>query len=490
MELSVDLNREIIFASADSEVSRQMSDLLRQGRLKKIAPRIYTTNLVDSPENIVRRNLLNILMWRFPGCVISHRSAKEMRPTASGNFYLSGNTSRKVTDLPGLVIYILKGPKADEMDMPLGSLFIAGEYRWMLENMQPSRKPGDESKVLPISVIERKLENVMLAGGEAQLNIYRDTLRKTAERLGMPDEFEKINRLISALLSTKSSDVLSTPSAKAMAVGLPFDENRVKLFETLFNALQESHFLSRPVGEQSEEDSRNVAFFESYFSNYIEGTEFEIDEARDIVDSGMLLPNRREDSHDILGTFNVLSNRSEMQIIPADSRELTDILRRRHAVLLSGRPDLEPGQFKEKNNRAGNTEFVDAKLVHGTLDAGFGFYAALASPVAKAIYMMFFISEIHPFNDGNGRVARVMMNAELFRAGEAKIIVPTVYREDYLLSLRKLSRQNDPDAFIRVMARLHDFSSKLYGLDFEGMEAYLRRCNAFEDPQMAKLKFE
>lgn len=45
--------------------------------------------------------------------------------------------------------------------------------------------------------------------------------------------------------------------------------------------------------------------------------------------------------------------------------------------------------------------------------------------------MMFMISEVHPFNDGNGRVARVMMNAELVRADQSRIIVPTVFREDY-----------------------------------------------------------
>ena len=43
------------------------------------------------------------------------------------------------------------------------------------------------------------------------------------------------------------------------------------------------------------------------------------------------------------------------------------------------------------NNRAGNTEFVDAKLVPGTLEVGFGYYAALTSPLAKAVYMMFLI---------------------------------------------------------------------------------------------------
>ena len=104
--------------------------------------------------------------------------------------------------------------------------------------------------------------------------------------------------------------------------------------------------------------------------------------------------------------------------------------------------------------------------------------------------MMFLISETHPFNDGNGRTARVMMNVELFRAGEAKIIVPNVYREDYLLALRKLSRQGDPSAYIKVMDTLQRFGHTLYGRTFGDLLAYLQRCNAFEDPDEAKLKFE
>jgi fido (protein-threonine AMPylation protein) len=35
--------------------------------------------------------------------------------------------------------------------------------------------------------------------------------------------------------------------------------------------------------------------------------------------------------------------------------------------------------------------------------------------------MMFLISEVHPFADGNGRIARIMMNAELVAAGEERI---------------------------------------------------------------------
>ena len=83
--------------------------------------------------------------------------------------------------------------------------------------------------------------------------------------------------------------------------------------------------------------------FESYFSNYIEGTEFEVGEAKQIVETGIPVANRREDSHDILGTFRLVSNRSEMMRYPQTPQELLDILYRRHAILLSGRPDYTLG---------------------------------------------------------------------------------------------------------------------------------------------------
>ena len=150
------------------------------------------------------------------------------------------------------------------------------------------------------------------------------------------------------------------------------------------------------------------------------------------------------------------------------------------------REDCNPGQFKDKNNHAGNTLFVDHRLVRGTLIQGFKYYAALKEPMSKAIFM---ISEVHPFIDGNGRIARIMMNAELFRGGQSRIIVPTVFREDYIGALRKLSRLKKPDTYIRVMEKLHKFSDNLYGVDFKDLNNYLIECNAYEEPENAKLKY-
>lgn len=105
-------------------------------------------------------------------------------------------------------------------------MHISGEYRYMLENMQVSRKSGDESRILPTSVIENKLEQILLTGGEDRLNEYRDELSSVAEELGMQNEFAKINNIISALLSTHDSKVLSTDSAEGSCRRQSFRQNK------------------------------------------------------------------------------------------------------------------------------------------------------------------------------------------------------------------------------------------------------------------------
>ena len=85
--MKVDTRKEMIFDSSDPNISRVLSKKEKDDELRKVAPRIFTTNLVDSLENIVRRNLMDILVYRYPDALISHRSAKEMRPAASGDFF-------------------------------------------------------------------------------------------------------------------------------------------------------------------------------------------------------------------------------------------------------------------------------------------------------------------------------------------------------------------------------------------------------------------
>ncbi|MCP4120988.1 MAG: Fic family protein [Bacteroidetes bacterium] len=482
--------QEVIFGSSDSNISKRISKLEKAEQLRKIAPRLYTTNFEDSAEVIVRRNLFSILGNLYPGAVLSHRSAFEFQPTSSGQIFLTYSYTRK-TKLPGLTIRFLKGPDPIEGDSLLsGDLYVSQRERALLENLQSSRKKGPDSKTLTYPELEERLEQIVRVNGEEELNKVRNKARNISRALGMTKEFERLDAIISALLATHTSKVLKSPVATARAFGIPYDPYRYELFGILYRELEQFEFRYWEDKNNDRTSFKTFAFFESYFSNYIEGTVFEIDEAKRIVASGVPMPARQEDSHDILGTYRIVSNKKEMRITPSTPEELITILKYRHKILMSAREDKKPGEFKDKNNRAGQTSFVDIDLVIGTLIKCFDFYNALKHPFAKAAYIMFAISEIHPFADGNGRIARIMMNAELVKENQARIIIPTVYRDDYLLALRKLTRQAKPAAYIRMLSRIHEYSYTIVGPDMGGMQLLLEESNAFLEHDEARLKMK
>ena len=480
--------QEILFGSSDRSESKRIAVLLKDGLIRKIAPKIYSSNLLDDPGVIIKRNWFRILAHLFPEALLSHRSALEFKPTSSGNIFLTYTYSDKVA-LPGLTIRLLKGPAGLDGDNQFfESLYVSQEPRAFMENLQESRKRGAESKCLSQAELEEKLEAIIRARGEAGLNTLRDKAREIAPVLEMDEEFRKLDALISGLLSTGKSKSLTSPVAIARSLGEPFDPERITLFENLYETLAGQPYPVLQEGNPSDNGYRTFAFFEGYFSNYIEGTEFTVSEAKEIVTSETPLPARDEDSHDILGTYRMVSSRKEMSVCPTNPDEFLSILRSRHAVLLHARKSKRPGEFKDRNNRAGNTEFVDHHLVAGTLKKGFEWYMLLKDPFAKAVYMMFLVSEVHPFMDGNGRIARIMMNAELSSKGLSKIIIPTVYREDYMGALRKLTRQRISDAYIRMLLRVYNFSALLSEDTIDAMEQHLQRLDAFKEPSEGKLR--
>jgi Fic family protein len=480
--------QEVIFGSSDSNISKTISKLEKDGQIKKLAPRLYTGNIEEEPSIIIRRNLFMILGHLYPEAVLSHRSALEFKPTSTGQVFLTYSYTKKAS-LPGITIRLIEGKGPIKGDYTIsGKLYVSQKERAFLENLQISRKPGADSKTLSLPELEEKLEQIIRVYGEEELNIFRDRAREISRELQMIKEFEKLDKIIGALLTTHSSRILKSPVAAARAFGIPYDPKRYELFGILFQKLNQFEFEYREDKNQESLSFKNFAFFESYFSNYIEGTKFEIAQAKQIIDTHTPLPARHEDSHDVLGTYQIVSNRKEMKIVPKSPDELIEILKYRHKILLSVRPEKNPGKFKDKNNFAGQTFFVDMNLVKGTLIRAFEFYNALKHPFAKATYMMFAISEIHPFLDGNGRIARVMMNAELVNQNQSKILVPTVYREDYILAIRKLTRQKEPEPLIRMLDRIHEYSTKITGNSIDEMQEYLEKTNAFLESDEGKLK--
>jgi Fic family protein len=98
---------------------------------------------------------------------------------------------------------------------------------------------------------------------------------------------------------------------------------------------------------------------------------------------------------------------------------------------------------------------------------------------------MFLVSEVHPFGDGNGRVARALANAELSAAAQRRLMIPIVYRDDYMQALRATSRLSSPRALIKALGRAQEWAD---GVDWSSMTAALsdlQRTNALLTPEEA-----
>ena len=83
--------------------------------------------------------------------------------------------------------------------------------------------------------------------------------------------------------------------------------------------------------------------------------------------------------------------------------------------------------------------------------------------VEFAAWMHKELATIHPFIDGNGRAARLLMNLALLRAGYPISIIPPILRREYLNTLDMTHRGND-----------RPFTNFIAGVCYESAKEYLR----------------
>ena len=473
-----------VFVS-DKSITREVSRAVKAGRLRKLATRLYTRNMADPPEAVVARNLWAIVAGYFPGALIADRTALENAPASDGSVCLVTPSGRDIS-LPGHTLRPRRGVGPLPADRPfLGNLFLSSTARAYLENVRPSRARGGlVGRTVGRAGIEERLDTLIRRSGEEAANRLRDEIRGLGSALDLRQEAAALDAMIGALLGTRDAE-LTAPTAVARRQGRPYDPDRLAMFRVLHAALRDHPPLSRLAPDRGPEGNATLAFFEAYFSNFIEGTEFAVGEAADIVFRGVIPKERPEDAHDVLGTWRIVSDYREMNRIPADAPALEALLKARHAAIMEGRPDRRPGAFKETENRAGATVFVAPDLVMGTLAQGFDLYRSLETPFQRAVFMKFLIAEIHPFADGNGRTARTMMNAELLAAGEERIVVPTVYRANYLSALKALSQTGRAEPLIRMLDYAQKWTAAVDWRSVEETRRQLDACNAFLDPDIA-----
>jgi Fic family protein len=82
--------------------------------------------------------------------------------------------------------------------------------------------------------------------------------------------------------------------------------------------------------------------------------------------------------------------------------------------------------------------------------------------IRLAIFCHFSIIKIHPFSDGNGRTARLIMNYILLKYDLPLLVVDSEARVQYITALKACQVNNDMDPFILFMIRQYLRSLKDY----------------------------
>ena len=460
-------------------------DRVARKELVRLARGIYATDNTADPSDVVRRSWRKIVGRRFPDAVVTDRSAVWAQPHDG---YLFVTSSREATlALAGLTVVSRKGPGALEGDISLGAgVHLASRPRALLDNTRPTRKRSDRPPAtLSRAELADWIDHLCFIDGASRVSAYRHTAEALAGTLGAsPARVEALNEIVGAALGTREATSESV-AMKARAAGVPYDQGRVIRFELLANHLREV-VTTHPALPADVARRATLPFWEAYFSNFIEGTEFTPDEAARIVFEGDIPAARPEDAHDVLATFQLVSDEVELRRRTASGDEFLDLLRAWHRIILGGRPDKRPGEFKRYPNQAGNTMFVVPDLVEGTLRRGYEILESLATPTQRGTFAAFLVAEVHPFDDGNGRLARAVMNAEYVAGDEQRAVIPTISRNDYLRALRRLSRQDHPDLFVTYLDRVRRWTARINWSTLAVARESLDRTNAFADANDAE----
>ena len=196
----------------------------------------------------------------------------------------------------------VRGPEVQNDDPPNFGFHSSSLARALLENFSATK--ATRQRVLRLEDIEKRLENLLHVKGEGELNRIRDRARILANEFGWQTEFKNLDRMLGAMLGTRSNRNLKTAVARARGIGMPYDPRCNENLEFLFAELRTNPLPEVREKFKSQDHFGNKAFFESYFSNYIEGTTFGIEEAEEIVFDKKIPDQRPKDAHDVLGKLS------------------------------------------------------------------------------------------------------------------------------------------------------------------------------------------
>ncbi len=204
----------------------------------------------------------------------------------------------------------------------------------------------------------------------------------------------------------------------------------------------------------------------TYSSNALEGNSLTETETKIVIEDGITIGGKPVKDHlEALGH----SEAYDLLFRLAKGRDITEAnVKELHRLFYYRIDAKQAGKYRKQRVIITGTDFIPPgperipELMKSFI-AGIQETRAKHHPVEFAAIIHKELVTIHPFNDGNGRAARLLMNLALLQAGYPPAIIPPILRRDYLDTLNKTHKGDD-----------RPFINFISGVCYESAKEYLR----------------
>lgn len=202
-----------------------------------------------------------------------------------------------------------------------------------------------------------------------------------------------------------------------------------------------------------------------YNSNAIEGSTITLQETRLILETGLTVGGKSLREH-----FEVINHKEAIHYVESliqKSDHLTAFhVRQIHKLIITNIDDENAGSYRKTQVRIAGATLTppDAWRVSGLMDDWSNWVErneATMHPVAQAAQAHHRLVAIHPFIDGNGRTARLVMNLLLMRKGYPPTVILRSNRRQYYAVLAQADA-GKPEALDNFVGRAVERSLDLY----------------------------
>ncbi len=207
----------------------------------------------------------------------------------------------------------------------------------------------------------------------------------------------------------------------------------------------------------------------TYTSNAIEGNTLSPVETTLVIEKGITVGGKPLKDHlEALDHYDAIRYvrelaRQETAITESDVRNVHRLVMQRSAPEIAGQYGDLPRYVRTETGRHSFPSLAGARALMGDFA---GWLAAAPNTPDTAFRAHRRLVDIHPFNDGNGRTARLLMNLVLIRGGYPPVAVRPEDRLEYIRSLQQEQAGQGPGSsnallYRRLDATLGEYLSAL-----------------------------